>query len=93
MYPPVIALFRKATQTYRVPNDSLVIENGQKIIIPIYALHYDNKYYPDPKKFIPERFSTEENAKRPTGVYLPFGDGPRMCIGIFLNGKFKCYKC
>ncbi|XP_025193144.1 probable cytochrome P450 6a13 [Melanaphis sacchari] len=81
MYPTFIALFRKATQTYRVPNDSLVIENGQKIIIPVYALHYDSKYYTNPKKFIPERFTTEEKAKRPNGVYLPFGDGPRMCIG------------
>ncbi|XP_027854113.2 probable cytochrome P450 6a13 [Aphis gossypii] len=81
MYPPIIALFRKAIQSYRVPNDSLIIENGQKIIIPVHALHFDSKYYPDPNKFIPERFSTEEKAKRPSGVYLPFGDGPRMCIG------------
>jgi len=81
MYPPIIALYRTTTQTYRVPNDSLMIEKGQKIIIPVYALHYDEQYYTDPKKFIPERFSAEENAKRPTGVYLPFGDGPRICLG------------
>ncbi|XP_016660176.1 probable cytochrome P450 6a13 isoform X2 [Acyrthosiphon pisum] len=80
-YPPLVALFRKASQTYRVPNSSLIIEKGQKIIIPIYAIHYDNKYYSDPEKFIPERFSAEEKAKRPSGVYLPFGDGPRICIG------------
>eukprot|EP00102_Acyrthosiphon_pisum_P022967 XP_016660177.1 PREDICTED: probable cytochrome P450 6a13 [Acyrthosiphon pisum] len=80
-YPPVVALFRKASQTYRVPNDSLIIEKGQKIIIPIYALHYDSKYYTDPEKFIPERFSAEEKAKRPSGIHLPFGDGPRICIG------------
>ncbi|KAF0763372.1 putative cytochrome P450 6a13 [Aphis craccivora] len=81
MYPPVIALYRTTTQTYRVPNDSLMIEKGQKIVIPVYALHYDEQYYTDPKKFIPERFSAEENAKRSTGVYLPFGDGPRICLG------------
>ncbi|XP_029344138.1 probable cytochrome P450 6a13 isoform X2 [Acyrthosiphon pisum] len=85
-YPPLVALFRKASQTYRVPNSSLIIEKGQKIIIPIYAIHYDNKYYSDPEKFIPERFSAEEKAKRPSGVYLPFGDGPRICIGNFFNG-------
>ncbi|XP_026810290.1 probable cytochrome P450 6a13 [Rhopalosiphum maidis] len=81
MYPSVIALFRNATKSYQVPNDSLIIKNGQKIVIPVYALHYDSKYYTDPEKFIPERFSPEEKAKRPTGIYLPFGDGPRMCIG------------
>ncbi|XP_027851731.2 LOW QUALITY PROTEIN: probable cytochrome P450 6a13 [Aphis gossypii] len=80
-YPPLVALFRKASKTYQVLNDSLEIEKGQKIIIPVYALHYDKQYYTDPEKFIPERFLPEEKAKRPSGIYLPFGDGPRICIG------------
>ncbi|CAI6343254.1 unnamed protein product [Macrosiphum euphorbiae] len=80
-YPPLIFLSRKASQKYRLPNDSLIIEKGQKIIIPTYAMHHDSKYYPEPEKFIPERFSAEEKAKRPNGIYLPFGDGPRICIG------------
>ncbi|XP_015379191.1 PREDICTED: probable cytochrome P450 6a13 [Diuraphis noxia] len=80
MYPPLIALFRKASKTYRL-SDDLILEKGQKIVIPIYSLHFDSNYYPDPKKFDPERFSPEEKAKRPSGVYLPFGDGPRACIG------------
>jgi len=46
-------------------------------------MHYDTKYYTDPEKFIPERFSAEEKAKRPSGIYLPFGDGPRICIGTY----------
>jgi len=60
----------------------LTIEKGQKLIIPIHSLHYDPKYYNDPEVFNPERFSLEEKCKRPSGVYLPFGDGPRICIGI-----------
>ncbi|KAL4096784.1 hypothetical protein QTP88_021668 [Uroleucon formosanum] len=80
-YPPLVVLPRKASQNYRLPNDSLIIEKDQKIIIPVYAIHHDSKYYPEPEKFIPERFSAEENAKRPNGIYLPFGDGPRICIG------------
>nr|NP_001352512.1 probable cytochrome P450 6a13 [Myzus persicae]ADL59603.1 cytochrome P450 [Myzus persicae]AHB52754.1 cytochrome P450 CYP6CY3 [Myzus persicae]AHB52755.1 cytochrome P450 CYP6CY3 [Myzus persicae]AHB52756.1 cytochrome P450 CYP6CY3 [Myzus persicae] len=79
-YPPLIALFRKASQTYRLP-DNLILEKGQKIVIPIYSLHFDDKYFEDPQKFDPERFSPENKDKRPNGVYLPFGDGPRMCIG------------
>ncbi|VVC43861.1 Cytochrome P450, conserved site,Cytochrome P450,Cytochrome P450, E-class, group I [Cinara cedri] len=81
-YPPSFALFRKAAQTYRVPNDSLVIEKGQKIMIPLHSLHYDPQYYPNPEVFDPERFSQEEKSKRQSGTYLPFGDGPRICIGI-----------
>ncbi|VVC43867.1 Cytochrome P450, E-class, group I,Cytochrome P450,Cytochrome P450, conserved site [Cinara cedri] len=80
-YPPTFALFRKASQDYCVPNDSLIIEKGQKIIIPIYSLHYDAKYFPDPEIFDPHRFSPEEKSKRQSGTYLPFGDGPRICIG------------
>ncbi|XP_015378895.1 PREDICTED: probable cytochrome P450 6a14 [Diuraphis noxia] len=80
-HPLLFALFRVATKTYHVPNDSLIIEKGQKLIIPIFSLHFDPKYYSDPEQFNPERFTTEEKAKRPNGVYLPFGDGPRICIG------------
>jgi len=86
-------LFRKASKTYKVFDDSLIIEKGQKVIIPVYALHYDKQYYTDPEKFIPERFSPEEKAKRPSGIYFPFGDGPRICIGNFFIGKFKCNNC
>lgn len=46
------------------------------------SLHNDPKYFSDPEVFKPERFSLEEKAKRPAGVYFPFGDGPRICIGI-----------
>lgn len=85
MYPPVFALFRKASQTYHVPNDTLIIEKGQKLVIPIYSLHYDQKYYEDPTVFNPERFSPEQKLKRVNGTYLPFGDGPRICIGNFFH--------
>lgn len=73
---------REATETYPVPNDSLIIEKGQKIFMPMYSIHHDPKYYPNPELFDPERFSTEEKSKRPNGSYFPFGDGPRHCIGI-----------
>jgi cytochrome P450 len=52
-------------------------------IIPIYALHHDPKYYPEPERFDPERFNEDEKAKRNHYVYLPFGEGPRICIGKF----------
>lgn len=60
-----------------------MIEKGQQLIIPIFSLHNDPRYYSDPEVFDPNRFSPEEKAKRPSGVYLPFGEGPRMCIGMY----------
>lgn len=73
---------------YHVPNDTLVINKGQKVMIPIHSLHYNPKYFNDPELFDPERFSIKEKAKRPSGVYFPFGDGPRMCIGMYNGFSF-----
>jgi cytochrome P450 family 6 len=61
------------------------------VYIPIVAIHYDSNYWPNPEEFNPDRFSDEEIAKRPTNAFLPFGDGPRYCIGskyAIVNIKF-----
>ncbi|XP_022170025.1 uncharacterized protein LOC111033547 [Myzus persicae] len=80
-YSIVFILMRQATKTYTLPDESLVIEKGQKILIPMFSIHRDPKYYPDPLRFDPERFSAEQKSQRPNGTYMPFGDGPRVCIG------------
>lgn len=49
--------------------------------IPIWSLHRDPKYYDDPEKFDPERFYDENKHKIKPYTYLPFGIGPRNCIG------------
>lgn len=49
--------------------------------MPIYALHHDEKYFPNPEVLDPERFA--EGKQIPKGAYLPFGDGPRICIGKY----------
>lgn len=54
---------------------------GDPVWIPVYGLHRDPKYYPDPDKFDPERFSDENKANIQPYTYLPFGTGPRNCIG------------
>jgi hypothetical protein len=82
-YPAGPRLSRECTKTYKIPGTDIVLEKGVLTIIPILGLHHDPKYYPDPEKFDPERFSEEEKAKRHHYVYLPFGEGPRICIGTF----------
>lgn len=49
--------------------------------IPIYPFHRDAQYYPDPEKFDPERFSDDNKGSIVPGTYIPFGIGPRNCIG------------
>uniref|UniRef100_A0A1B6LPA4 Cytochrome P450 n=1 Tax=Graphocephala atropunctata TaxID=36148 RepID=A0A1B6LPA4_9HEMI len=80
-YPPFHSLTRKCTQDYVVPNSNLVIEKGVELVIPLYSLHHDPKHFPDPFTFDPERFNTEDGKKQHPSVYLPFGEGPRMCLG------------
>lgn len=57
------------------------IEKDMNIIIPIYGIHRDPVYYPEPLKFDPERFNEENRGKIDPDTYLPFGVGPRNCIG------------
>ncbi|KAG5328855.1 CP6K1 protein, partial [Acromyrmex heyeri] len=80
-YPPLGFLNRKTMETYQIPNFNLVLEKDTPVYIPVFALHYDPEYFPNPEKFDPERFNKENKCNMPSCVYLPFGDGPHMCIG------------
>jgi cytochrome P450 family 6 len=80
-YSPGSRTERKCVKDYQLPGTDLVIPKDSMVIFPIGGIHMDEKYYPDPEKFDPERFSQENKAKRDTFTYLPFGNGPRNCIG------------
>ncbi|KAF5287927.1 hypothetical protein FQA39_LY15631 [Lamprigera yunnana] len=68
----------------------LVVEKGTLVIIPIVGLHRDPKYYPNPKKFDPERFNDVRKHTIKPSSYMPFGAGPRNCIAsrfVFMTTK------
>jgi cytochrome P450 family 6 len=69
------------------------VEKGIHVVIPVLGLHRDPKYFPDPEKFKPERFSDEAKLHRPNYVYLPFGEGQRICIGMSLNVQICLVSC
>lgn len=85
-WPPVVATDRACTIPYQLVNES----NGQKINfnrgdgiwIPILGLHRDPNYFPNPDLFDPERFSVENRNNIRPFTYIPFGVGPRNCIGM-----------
>lgn len=85
-YPPFCRTDRQCTKTFTIEpqgeSEKLFnLEPGSDVWIPIYALHHDSKYWPEPEKFKPERFSTENKLNIKPGTYMPFGMGPRGCMG------------
>lgn len=80
MFPPGLVV-RKCTAPYTIPKTNVKLERGVKVFIPTEAIHMDPQYFEQPEEFQPERFSPEIVAVRHKFVYLPFGQGPRNCIG------------
>lgn len=54
---------------------------GTPVIIPLRGLHLDENIFPDPLAFKPERFLPENKNSIPKFAFLPFGEGPRICLG------------
>lgn len=78
---PFPILDRCCTKDYNVPGTDLVIEKGTSVIVPLLGLHYDEQYFPEPEKYKPERF--EQNVNEENLIYLPFGFGHKVCIGMY----------
>lgn len=89
-YPALPVINRSVTKTYKVPNSDIVLEKDTLLFVPVYALHHDPDYFPDPEKFDPDRFSEEGKQNMTHFTYMPFGDGPRNCIGKSLRCKIHC---
>ena len=79
LYPPAWAFSRQARADDRLGGFHL--PRGWLAFVVPFALHRMPAYWRDPDVFDPERFSPEQSAARPKFVYLPFGAGPRQCIG------------
>ncbi|KAG5674637.1 hypothetical protein PVAND_004591 [Polypedilum vanderplanki] len=80
-HPPANATRRIPREDFQVPNSKIVIEKGVHVIIPVWGIHFDPEIYPEPETYNPDRFTPEEVAKRHNMSFLPFGEGPRVCIG------------
>ncbi|MDX5320025.1 MAG: cytochrome P450, partial [Bacteroidota bacterium] len=79
MYPPVFALPRDVGEDFELEN--FLLQKDTPFLISIYGLHHNPAYWPNPKKFDPERFSKVNKENQVKGSYMPFGLGQRICIG------------
>ncbi|CAH2094090.1 unnamed protein product [Euphydryas editha] len=80
LYPVLGVLTREVSEDYTFPT-GLRLEKGTRIHIPVYHLHHNPEYFLEPKQFRPERFYGEEKKKIKPYTHIPFGEGPRICIG------------
>ena len=79
LYPPSWGMSRRAAADLDV--EGWTIPAGSEAMVSQWVIHHDPRWYPDPFRFDPERWSPEAMATRPRLAYFPFGAGPRICIG------------
>ncbi|KAG4071424.1 hypothetical protein HA402_011578 [Bradysia odoriphaga] len=83
-YPPAVQIDRFCNKPINLALDngkSIHITKGQAVAVPVYNVHHDPDYFPNPEKFDPTRFNDENKSSIVVGSYIPFGLGPRACIG------------
>ncbi|XP_047024646.1 cytochrome P450 9e2-like [Helicoverpa zea] len=86
-WSPAIFMDRTCVKTYELPppregGRPYTLKPGDIVYNMVNCLHMDPKYFPEPDKFIPERFSEENKHTIKPCTYAPFGGGPRICIGM-----------
>jgi cytochrome P450 len=79
LFPPAWVIGREAINDYEAGGYKMPA--GSVITMSQYVVHRDPRWFPQPKRFDPMRWTPEEKAKRPKYSYFPFGGGNRLCIG------------
>lgn len=79
LYPPAWGTSRQVVETLQLGDYTL--EPGDTVFLNQWVMHRDPRFFEQPEQFHPERWADGFEQRLPKGVYFPFGDGPRMCIG------------
>jgi cytochrome P450 len=79
LYPPAWAIGRQALEAF--PLGDFVVPAKAMVLMSQWVMHRDARFWPEPERFEPERWTPEAKASRPKFAYFPFGGGARVCIG------------
>jgi len=85
LMPAGIVMKKRCTEEFELRGtDGLVcrMQPGMEVMIPVQALHNDSRYWQDPEVYDPERFNPDRKQSIERFAYLPFGEGPRICVGM-----------
>jgi len=80
LYSPVTLLARKASEDYTLKaptGEEVFLKKGTQVLLPMGGLSLDERVFPDPKVYNPDRFDDPEQRR----YFMGFGDGPRQCVG------------
>jgi cytochrome P450 len=83
LYPPAYATCRRALDSIEI--DGYLIPKGWAVLLVPYTLHRREDAFPQPEVFDPERFTPEREKQLPRYAYVPFGAGPRICLGLHFS--------
>ncbi|HEY2510524.1 MAG TPA: cytochrome P450 [Polyangiaceae bacterium] len=85
LYPPAYILGRRAQRDVRipgaVPDEHHVVRKGTTVLVNVLGIHHRPDLFPDPERFDPTRFLGDKEKELPRCAYMPFGAGPRICVG------------
>jgi cytochrome P450 len=82
LYPPAWVLMREAKHDVRIGPEQTLVRGGDITVTSQWVVHHDARWWPDPDRFLPERWLDETSKEsRPRYAYFPFGGGPRSCNG------------
>lgn len=88
MHPLTNSVSRNAARDIQLDGTDLVIKKNTIVTISPYAIQHDEKYYPEPEKFKPERFTPENVKERHPCTMMSFGHGPRSCLGEYITNTY-----
>lgn len=90
--PSAFLLAKNCTQAIELcdfDGTKLLVEPGTSIQLPVYAIAHDDRFYDEPNSFKPQRFEFQPaNELKKSGKFLPFGNGPRICLGKSKSNQF-----
>ncbi|XP_050508500.1 cytochrome P450 6a8-like [Diabrotica virgifera virgifera] len=81
IYPIFPILGRGCKEDYPIPGTDFTLEKGTFVMVTNMGIQRDPEYYPNPLQFDPERWTYENSLNRPFVANMPFGEGPRICVG------------
>ena len=82
LFSPVFRLERECNTDITLGNTGVYLQKGHSVEVLVYAMHHNEEYFPNAEKFSPERFLPENRHLIVPYTYMPFGNGPRNCIGM-----------